>query len=305
MPDDIEIVDPYGTTPNYGLRFPNGTAPVDVAGDISNLASDVDNAISLNWDTATDDQKTAVAASTAPVRLYGAGRPDGYHDGGSGKADSIIAPLGSVFYCTGPLDYSPGGNWGARTWQMVTLTDDNIDIRWTVTVGQTPRFRHSDDTNAKTLIKRYPDHMWFKDGGGYREHYMASIPAATNGWSLARGGEVCRPVYHINSDSDPSWGKGYKIYRYDGLFSYQHYGADNAYNLRSQEQVYNNDTHTYNPWPYDVPWDGKSNGPMTIQDDVEALERMIREAEEDEENPYHTQLDTLKAELESLRSNDE
>ena len=102
----------YGATSNYKLPFPTDEADTDIAGDIKNLALGVDNAIGLNWDTATDEQKAAVGNATAPVRLYGTSRPDqfGTHGG------AITAPPGSTYICAHP---SLAANMGAREWNCV------------------------------------------------------------------------------------------------------------------------------------------------------------------------------------------
>ena len=97
----------YDATDNYGLPFPLETAEPDISGDFERLALGVDNALGLNWDTATDEQKAAVGSATAPVRLFGSGRPD---DAGL----NIQAPIGSTFTCTDP---DGGSNFGARVWR--------------------------------------------------------------------------------------------------------------------------------------------------------------------------------------------
>ena len=102
MPDE------YGATPNYGLRFPNGNAPIDTAGDIKRLAEDVDGAIGLK----------------------GPGRPDGR--GGEAEYD---APIGTVFTCTQPDTQGATGNYGAIQWVK------DFYRGWVVTVGQTKQYQ--------------------------------------------------------------------------------------------------------------------------------------------------------------------
>ena len=96
MPDE----EPYGTTPNYSLRFPNGTAPVDVAGDIANLANDVDGALSRV--------------------TYGTGRPDIDMPDAGKEGDRYI--------CTDP---DGPGNYGAEEWRYT-------DGAWVCIKGTSP-----------------------------------------------------------------------------------------------------------------------------------------------------------------------
>ena len=135
----------YGATSNYNLPFPTDEADTDIAGDIKNLALGVDNAIGLNWDTATDEQKAAVGSATAPVRLYGTGRPDGRLLGEDTADGPIIAPIGSTFTCT---NINNNSNFGAREWVV------RFDGLWIVTAGYT-------NTNAtidgwRFVLTRWP-----------------------------------------------------------------------------------------------------------------------------------------------------
>lgn len=98
------------TTDIYGIRFPQDGDSIDTAGDMQQLAETSEIALGgVNWDTATQEQKDAVAASTAPVSLFGAGRPDA-------AGDNIQAPVGSVYTCTDPND-AADKNLGARVWR--------------------------------------------------------------------------------------------------------------------------------------------------------------------------------------------
>lgn len=96
------------TTDIYGIRFPQDGDSIDTAGDMRQLAETSEIALAgVNWDTATDEQKAAVAASTAPVSLFGAGRPDA-------AGDNIQAPTGSTYTWTGS---DPDTVFGARAWR--------------------------------------------------------------------------------------------------------------------------------------------------------------------------------------------
>ena len=119
-------------TPNYNLRYPVGTDPVDVAGDIANLASDVDGALgdvggagSIDVDA---DGRTDFGTTGPPLRLYGADRPDGLGDG-----DLLTAPAGTTYTYTGATPREEP-IMGAHIWFQFSQSGTG----WVVMYGATP-----------------------------------------------------------------------------------------------------------------------------------------------------------------------
>ena len=170
----------YGATSNYKLPFPTDEADTDIAGDIKNLALGVDNAIGLNWDTATDEQKAAVGNATAPVRLFGSGRPDDVTGG-----LNIQAPVGSVFTCTDPSDTLGGNNLGAAVWRK-GVTD------WVVTEGESQYYSMGD----RVWVRRLPSAVLFTTNLGNPTYSDTGLTGshskvdriktcATPGWSAS------------------------------------------------------------------------------------------------------------------------
>ena len=124
-------------TPNYNLRYPVGTDPVDVAGDLERLALDADSALgSINVD---DEGHVDFSDSTQPLSLVGTGRPDGL---GTGiYASAIDAPTGSTFTNISPVEHDDGnndtffGNFGSVRWVKTEQANMGLSS-WIVTAGQ-------------------------------------------------------------------------------------------------------------------------------------------------------------------------
>ena len=122
-------------TPVYGLPFPTGKDTVDIERDFGSLTTKLDQGLQVNVDDPNFDPDK-VAAATAPVQLYGAGRPDG-----RGGETVYEAPIGSVFTCTTPDTRGATGNYGAIQWVK------DFFRGWVVTVGQTRQYQISKTPN--------------------------------------------------------------------------------------------------------------------------------------------------------------
>jgi len=219
----------YGATSNYKLPFPTDEADTDIAGDIKNLALGVDNAIGLNWDTATDEQKAAVGNATAPVRLFGSGRPDA-------AGLNLSAPTGSTYTFNGTQS-ELDAVFGARMWRKgpdawvcvegVCETDPNkapVTDRWGQIQGSVRR-----DGTAVTLNIQFTANTQVTNVSGpvkipygfrrtQRHTLLAVISSSVAANSVIVSDPM--PVAYVRADggngadliqlsSDPTWANGY------------------------------------------------------------------------------------------------
>jgi len=250
------MADEYGTTPNHSLRFPKDGAPIDTAGDIERLAEDTDNAIGLNWDTATQEQKDAVAASTAPVSLYGIGRPDG-----KGGFDLIEAPIGSRFTFTGNTQEQRDAVWGARIWSKA-------QSGWICDVGTSPRVQYGDN-NSLILQRSGPSIVCRVYGNGWDGTGTGASTDA--GWKAAFG------MYGVLYCDNRGSLMPYLNYTNDGSVTVLNGPADPT-NLRGGVVVHQGYAGGY-AWPAGVP-----NGDWEIANTqyvIEELKAQIEEAAKD------------------------
>ena len=303
MPD----VNDYHSTENYGLPYPGENAPIDTAGDFQKLAVGVDNAIGLNWDTATDDQKDAVAASTAPVSLYGTGRPDAEH------GEDIQAPVGSTYSFVGDDSSTVAG---ARQWLKRSygwrVTDGYLAWRSKstrmipATSGTIASYTDKWDFNSNNgylRIEIHPTYVWLN-------HYQTRISQlssdgnANSGISIVYFTELRNDAPIAVSDNalfkTVATGRGTKLGNWSqtqGNGSWGHHVLSFYPRLVVGSQLYVSaymGIDSGRQWPAGPPSD-QVNAREALADD-------IRHAEEQGASEEH--ITNLKSELEELRSND-
>ncbi len=186
------------TTDNHSLRYPLDTDSIDTAGDIQRLAEDVDGGLSIDVDA---DGRTDFGTTGPPLRLHGAGRPDG-----KGGFDLIEAPLGSTYTWTGD---DQDAVWGARIWSKHPLG------MWVCDVGISPRVQYGN--NYTLILQRvgplivcrvYGDAAWDGTNTGVSTDAGWKCMTATYGllYCSNRGSQM--PYLSIGNGGDLKVGNG-------------------------------------------------------------------------------------------------
>lgn len=278
------------STNNHGgswdLTIPAGDDTVDIVRDVGTLGVEVDVALSeafvgmIDADAGDGDYSGA----TAPLSLYGAGRPDGWLNGVYTEANALVAPTGSRFVCTTPDNDS---NMGAREWLYKT-------DKWTCVVGETGTYATSDGFHIQRT-----DRTVYANFRTYSNQVFDTT--LTPGWgsSIANANKRPGPVTITEGSNTDHADWPWFVSTESGLGT----NSKLTWTSRVGQGFISTGSHAWpsnNFWPSAEP----ASGAYRI-DTPEGLERYIEDISRDDSPFAVDDIDQLREELAALRSEDE